>query len=89
MTADNDYQVEQWEGHPWYPAIRKAHEKLDRAIPGYRIEHIEEKIHGLVFKYNLPEELDTDEYQARAKRIVSYAEGWVDGFEYSPREETQ
>lgn len=84
---NNDYYVAEFEGHPWYPAILEAHHSLTQAVPGYNIVQIKEKFNGLRFYYDLPEELNTDEYRARADRIIAFAEGWVAGFETAQREE--
>ena len=82
MTERNDLEVEAWGGHPWYPAVRRAHEELSRVVPGYRIDQIKEKFNGLRYYYSLPEEINTDQYRARADRIIAWAEGWCEGFEY-------
>lgn len=82
-TASNEIEVLQWEDDPWYPAIRRAHDRLTQEVPGYKIVQIKDKFGGLRFYYSLPDDLNTDEYRGRADRIVSYAEGWVDGLEYA------
>ena len=79
---NNDHYVEQFKDHPWYHAILRAHEDLTQAVPGYNIVQIKEKFNGLRYYYQLPDELDTDEYRARADRIIAFAEGWCAGFEY-------
>ena len=83
---NNDYYVEQFRGDPWFPAIENAHKNLSLIIPGYNIVQIKDKFGGLRFYYDLPDELNTDEYRARADRVISYAEGWVDGYEEAQKE---
>lgn len=87
MSFNNEVKIDAWEGHPWYPAVLRASEQLTREVPGYRIDQIKEKFNGLRFYITLPDELDTEEYQAKADRIISYALGWVDGFEYYEEKE--
>lgn len=86
MTTNNEIQLKRWEGSPWYPAIKRADEMLSEVIPGYVIEQIKDKFGGLRYYYSLPENLNTDEYRARADKIISYAEGWVDGYEDAKEE---
>lgn len=93
MTTSNmnAYHVSVWEGHPWYPAVKRADEELNRVAPGYKIDQIKEKFNGLRYYYSLPDEINTDQYRARADRIVAWAEGWCEGFEYvgSDKEEDE
>lgn len=89
MTASNEAQIAAWEGDPWYPAVSEAHEQLNRVAPGYEIVQIKDKFGGLRYYYQLPEELNTDEYRARCDRIVSWAEGWCEGWDARGREENR
>jgi hypothetical protein len=89
---NNDYYVEQFKDDPWYPIIKRTHERLTELIPGYNIAQIKDKFGGLRYYFDFPEVIpihpewpayDTEEkVRAMAQRVVTYAEAWVDGFEY-------
>lgn len=83
---NNRDHVLRWEGNRWYPAVVRADKRLTEEMPGYTIIGIHSRFGGLEFIYDLPDEIDTDEYRARADKIVCYAKGWVVGFEYAQKE---
>lgn len=88
MPDNNDFYVEQFKGHPWYPAIAAAHKRLTEIIPGYNITQIKNKFGGLRYYIDYP--LGTNKDSARrANEVVSWAEAWVDGYEARKREETK
>jgi len=94
--ANNDFYVEQFKDDPWYPAIKHAHEQLSGLIPGYNISQIKEKFGGLRYYISYPEEYPAnpenydwkspEELRRRAAAIITWAEGWVDGYEHAQRE---
>lgn len=84
--STNEEKVEFWKDRPWYPAIKRANDRLSQEIPGYTIDLIKEKFGGLRYHYSLPDELNTEEYRARADRIISHAEGWVEGYTHREKE---
>lgn len=94
--ANNDFYVEQFRDHPWYPAISQAHEQLSRLVPGYNISQIKEKFGGLRYYFDFPEEfpanpddrswLRPEALRDSARAIITWAEGWVDGYEHARRE---
>lgn len=77
-SETNDAYVAEWEGDPWYPAIKEAHDLLSHFIPGYQITQIKTKFGGLRFYFVLPiDELPIPErtlYIALADAIVLQAE---------------
>jgi hypothetical protein len=94
--ANNDYYVEQFMDDEWYPAIKRTNELLTELIPGYNIRQIKDKFGGLRYYFDYPEEIPTnpewpaydsvEKIRAMAKGIVTYAEGWVEGYEARKRE---
>lgn len=94
--ANNDFYVEQFKDDPWYPAISHAHERLSSLIPGYNISQIKEKFGGLRYYFDYPEEYpaNPENYSSKtpealrnqADRVITWAEGWVDGYEHARRE---
>ena len=89
MTASNEAQIAAWKGDPWYPAVSEAHEQLNRVVPGYRIDQIKEKFGELRYYYSLPDEINTEEYRAKADCVIARAEGWCAGWEARGREEDE
>jgi len=97
-AENNDYYVESFRDHPWFPAISAAHFELQRLIPGYNIVQIKNKFGGLRYYFSYPEPIalskdfpaysSEDKIRAMAQRIVARAEGWVDGYEQAHRELT-
>lgn len=87
MTASNEVAVSAWKRHPWYPAVRRAHEELSGVVPGYRIEQIKDKFHELRIYYTLPPEIDTEEYRNKADKIICFASGWCAGYDARRQEE--
>lgn len=93
--ANNDFYVEQFRDHPWYPAISRAHEQLSRIIPGYNISQIKEKFGGLRYYFDSPTKfpanpdnrswMTPEELRKQAEAIITWAEGWVDGYEHARR----
>lgn len=85
---NNDYYVEQFKDHPWYPIIKQTHDRLTEIIPGYNIAQIKEKFGGLRFYIDYPETAEdvTRKDQYYVESILGYAEAWVDGFELARRE---
>ena len=69
----NDEYVAEWEGDPWYPAIKGAHDKLTELIPGYHIEQIKEKFWFLRYYFTAPRGTD-DATLLKAYEIVRKAE---------------
>lgn len=93
---NNEYYLSQYEQWDWWPAIRLAHEELERIMPGYNIGQIKEKFGGLRYYYDAPEHIQVPPERARwlktreqviahGRLIVARAEAWVDGFEYAKR----
>lgn len=88
---NNDFYVEQFKDHPWYPIIKETHERLNELIPGYNISQIKEKFGGLRYYFSYPDPIPVkpewpaystpEKIQNMADRIVEFAEGWVAGFE--------
>ena len=85
---NNDHYVEQFKDHPWYPAIKAAHERLTEIIPGYNIAQIKNKFGGLRYYIDYPSGV-TDDDACEADEVVRRAEAWVDGYEARKREETK
>jgi len=93
---NNDFYVEQFKDDPWYPAISQAHERLSSLIPGYNIAQIKEKFGGLRYYFDYPEEYPAnpenyswrtpEELRKSADAVITWAEGWVDGYEHARRE---
>jgi hypothetical protein len=93
---NNDYYVEQFEGHPWYPIIKRTHDRLTELIPGYNILQIKEKFGGLRYYIRYPEVIpikpefrayDSEEkIKGMVDRILTFAEGWVEGYEAEKEE---
>lgn len=78
---NNDYYIQEWEGHPWYPAIKACHEELTAALPGYNIAQIKEKFGGLRYYIDMPPGESRPEAWSIADSITGRAERWVDEFE--------
>lgn len=94
--ANNDFYVEGFRDDPWYPAISEAHRQLTSLIPGYNIGQIKEKFGGLRYYFDYPAEYPAnpenyswktpEELRRRADAVITWAEGWVDGYEAAQRE---
>lgn len=95
---NNDFYVAQFENDPWYPAISNAHSQLSNLIPGYNITQIKEKFGGLRYYFSYPDPIPVREdwpaystpekIRAMADRIVTHAEGWVEGYSHAQREKS-
>ena len=102
---NNDVYIQQWEGDPWYPAIRMCHENISRVVPNYNIAQIKDKFGGLRYYYDLPAEEDIDwslvptrlaytddrlsSLWSWCESEVRVAEAWVWGYEARRREENE
>lgn len=92
---NNEHYVAQFEGHEWYPIIKQTHDELTRLIPGYNISQIKEKFGGLRYYFSFPDEIPVkpewpaydspEKIKAMVRARITYAEGWVDGFESAKR----
>lgn len=81
---NNDHYVEGIAGNPWYPIIKRTHERLTQLDPGYNITQIKEKFGGL--RYYFASTLDSDDpLRQEMKMVVSEAESWVEGYETAIR----
>jgi hypothetical protein len=96
---NNDYYVEQFKDDPWYPIIKRTHERLTELVPGYNIAQIKEKFGGLRYYVDFPDGVleaavkpewryldSAEKVMNNATDIIRYAEAWVDGFEYRTRQ---
>lgn len=83
MTATNRDHLDQWRDHPWWPAINHAYRAIKR-VPGSQIVSIHSTPgQQLGIFWSVPNDGHTvNEYEYReASYAVSYAEGWVDGYQ--------
>jgi hypothetical protein len=65
---NNDHYVEGYFGHPWYSAIKAAHERITDMAPRYCIVKISTDLarNRVDFHYSLPEDLSPNELPAWA-----------------------
>lgn len=83
QPGNNDHYVGQFADDPWYPAIKRAHERLSAAIPGYNIRQIKAKFGDLRYYISQGECTDSDWERGResAYQIIAEAEVAVRRFE--------
>lgn len=62
QSENNLYYLDQWEDHPWYPAIFDAHVALEELIPGYNISQIKEKFGTLRYYIDFPESVENGDW---------------------------
>lgn len=84
---NNDHYLEQFEGHPWFPAIKRCHERLQELVPGYNIRQIKEKFGGLRYYIDGGEcrKDSWEAHEAEAREITYSAEAEVAEFERRKR----
>lgn len=90
--GNNDFYIEQFKDHPWYPAIQSTHHKLEDLIPGYNVQQVKEKFGRLCYYFEYPNTindlpgLSKDAIKTRANTAVQKAEAWVEGYEYAVKQ---
>lgn len=77
---NNQFYLDQYEGHPWWPAIKACHDELEAIIPGYNIAQIKEKFGGLRYYIDMPLGAEDAKWDA-ANAAIARAERWVAEFE--------
>ncbi|KAK6348696.1 hypothetical protein TWF718_006483 [Orbilia javanica] len=86
---NNEYYIEGFSDHPWYPIIKRTHEAIKKLVPNYNISQIKSKFGGLRYYVNLPRVIEpkeghtTEEIKDRIDNLILYARAWVDGFEHA------
>ena len=99
QPGNNEFYVEQFRDNPWYEIIRRTHDRLEGLIPGYNISQIKEKYGGLRYYIDYPAVIPTkpewpaystvDKIKDMVRAQITYAEGWVEGYENARRSLTE
>lgn len=98
QPSNNAHYVEQFVGDDWYEIIKWTDEQLEKLIPGYNISQIKEKFGELRYYFDYPEVIpinaewpafdSVEKIRAMVDSKITYAEGWVAGFENAKRKFT-
>lgn len=81
MTPENKAMVEEWAESGWYPAIKQCADNLVEICPQIEFLQIKAKFGSLRFYYQFPDVERRDRHEAQVDEAITYATGWVDGYE--------
>lgn len=93
---NNKHYLEQYSDCPFYSILTWLDGELEELIPGYNISQIKLKFNELRFYFSYPEEIPTradrpaydsvEKIQAMVKSRITYAEGYVSGYQVAEAE---